>query len=121
MKSLVRVTKDVRSTFTKLEGSIIYLETFVYLMVLCLIIRSLIMSVYDFFVEPDENKWYEDTKLNFSYTISVSLSAILLLEVLKLFYIKTAHQIFIVSGITILKLVINYFVESDLKELRKDV
>ena len=121
MRSLVRVTKDVRSMFAKLEGSIIYLETIVYVMVFCLILRSLSMSIYDFFVESDENKWYEDTKLNFSYTISVSLSAILLLEVLKLFYIKTAHQIFIVSGIVVLKLVINYFVESDLKELRKDV
>ena len=110
---------NVRDVFKKMGASIAYLEVIVYLSVLFLIVRSLIKAMYDFIVDRDMNKWYEDTKLDFSYTISISLTSILFLEILKLFYIKTAHQIFIISGITALKLVINYFVESDLKELKK--
>jgi len=109
----------LKSVFDKLKSAISYLEIVVYICVLILIIRSLLKSVYDFVVDKDMSSWYEDTKLSFSYTISISLTSILFLEILKLFYIKTAHQIFIISGITALKLIINHFVESDLKELQE--
>jgi uncharacterized membrane protein len=110
---------SAKSIFRRLEGTIMWLEVVVYLLVLLLIARALGKSVYDYFMDPDMKTWYEDTKLSFSYTISISLTSILFLEVLKLFYLKTKHQIFIVSGITILKLVINYFVDSDLRQLRE--
>ena len=109
----------IKPVFDRLKGAIGYLEIVVYICVLILIIRSILKSIYDFVVDKDMNSWYEDTKLSFSYTISISLTSILFLEILKLFYIKTAHQILIISGITALKLVINHFVENELKELQE--
>ena len=70
--------------------------------------------IIEFFNDSDINNWYLNTKLNFNYTVSISLTAILFLEILKLFYIKSTKQILIVSGIVILKIIINYFVEFDI-------
>lgn len=109
----------IKGIFDKLKESILYLEVFVYVCVFFLIIRTLLRSAYDFIKDKDMNTWYEDSKLDFSYTISISLTSILLLEVLKLFYLKTYKQIFIVTGIIALKITINYFVERDLKELQE--
>lgn len=107
---------NINNIFKQLEKSIIYLETIIYIIVFILISRALLLMIVEFFQDKDINKWYLNTKLNFNYTVSISLTTILFLEILKLFYIKTTHQILIVSGIVILKLIINYFVEIDLKE-----
>ena len=109
----------IKVVFDKLKKTITYLEVVVYVSVFFLIVRALLKSMYDFVTNKDMNTWYEDTKLDFSYTISISLTSILFLEILKLFYIKTPHQIFIISGIIALKFTINYFVERDLKELQE--
>ena len=107
---------NINNIFKQLEKSIIYLETIIYIIVFILISRALLLMIVELFQDKDINKWYLNTKLNFNYTVSISLTTILFLEILKLFYIKTTHQILIVSGIVILKLIINYFVEIDLKE-----
>jgi len=114
------MTWNVYDVFKRMGASITYVKIIVYLSVLFLIVRSIIKAMYNFIVDRDNNKWYDDTKLDFIHTISISLTAILFLEILKLFYIKTAYQIFVLASIIALKLVINYFVESDLKELKKE-
>ena len=101
---------NINKVFKNLEISIIYLQTFIYILIFILITRSIFYMIYNYFQYTNVNKWYRLTKMNFNYTISLSLSAILFIEILKLFYIKTMHQIFIVSGIVVLKLLINYFV-----------
>ena len=105
----------IDNVFKTLEKSIIYLEIIVYILVFLLIVRAITLMVYNFINYKNMEQWYTSTKNSFNYTISISLSTILFVEILKLFYIKTSHQILIVSGIVILKLIINYFVELDLK------
>ena len=110
---------NAHTIFNSLETSITYLGVVVYLLVFFLICRTLFKAIYYFVVDRDMNEWYEDTKLDFSYTISISLTSILFLEILKLFYIKTARQILMVSGIILLKMIVNYVAEMDVKELTK--
>ena len=107
---------NINKLFNKLGKSIIYLEVVIYLIVFLLISRALLIMIVEFFSDEDLNKWYLNTKLNFGYTISISLTTIVFLEILKLFFIKTTHQILIVSGIIVLKLIINYFISDDLKK-----
>ena len=110
----------LNNLLSSLRKGIIGLEVVIYLAVMFLILRAFLVAVYQFVKLKDISAWYEDTKLDFSYTISISLTMILSIEILKLFYIKSVHQIAIVGGITLLKLVINYFVESDLHEMREN-
>ena len=104
----------INNFFKSLEKYITYLEIVVYILVFLLMIRSISIIVYDFFTINNIEELYHKTKTNFSFTIFISLSTILFVEILKLFYVKTTHQIIIISGIVILKLIINYFVQLDL-------
>ena len=107
---------SINFIFKKLKKSITYLETIVYILVFILICRAIILMIYNFFNIEDISNWYKITKLNFNYTVSLSLTSVLFVEILKLFYIKSLNQILIVSGIVVLKLLINYFVELEINE-----
>ena len=96
------------------------LEVVIYLAVMFLILRAFLVAVYQFATMKDNSVWYEDTRLDFSYTISISLTMILSIEILKLFSVKSVNQLAVVGGITLLKLSINYFVESDLHKMREN-
>lgn len=103
-----------------LRKGIVSLEIVIYLAVMFLIFRAFLVAVYQFATIKNNSTWYENTRLDFSYTISISLTMILSIEVLKLFSVRSVNQLAVVGGITLLKLTINYFVESDLHEMREN-
>lgn len=110
----------LNSILRMVRKGIIGLEVVIYLAVMFLILRAFLVAVYQFATMKDNSVWYEDTRLDFSYTISISLTMILSIEILKLFSVKSVNQLAVVGGITLLKLTINYFVESDLHEMREN-
>lgn len=63
---------------------------------------------------------YEDTRLHIGQAISISLSFILAVEILKLFYIKSYKQLIIVMGVSLLKLTISYFLMYEIESSLKD-
>ncbi len=58
-------------------------------------------------------------KFYISNYISLALSVILAIEILKIYYIKTYKQLIIVSVLVTLKLIINYFLSIELDHARE--
>ena len=53
--------------------------------------------------------------------ISLTLSIILAIEILKIYYIKTYKQLVIVSVLVLLKLVINYFLMMEIEDAHEQL
>ena len=97
------------SDFLKLD--INYLEIFIYFLAVIIIIISVIRSVIAYFydlINKEDNIYI--IKSNILENISLALSFILSIEILKIFYIKTYKQLIIVASLVALKLIINYFI-----------
>ena len=58
-------------------------------------------------------------KIYISNYVSLTLSVILAIEILKIYYIKTYKQLIIVSVLVTLKLIINYFLSIELDHARE--
>jgi uncharacterized membrane protein len=54
-------------------------------------------------------------------SISLALTFILCIEVLKVFYVKTYQQLVIVVVLTLLKLTIGYYLENEIEEIDKNM
>jgi uncharacterized membrane protein len=73
------------------------------------------MSVYIYVSELDDfQKSYNDSRIMLGQSISLALTFILCIEVLKVFYIKTYQQLVIVVVLTLLKLTIGYYLENEI-------
>ena len=53
--------------------------------------------------------------------ISLTLSIILAIEILKIYYIKTYKQLVIVSVLVLLKLIINYFLMMEIEDAHEQL
>tara|TARA_A100001015_G_scaffold311828_1_gene415828 strand:+ start:435 stop:779 length:345 start_codon:yes stop_codon:yes gene_type:complete len=98
-----------------LKTDINYLEIIIYFISVIIIIISIAKSSYFYFKnifneEQDLNKIRTDILSN----ISLALSFILSIEILKIFYIKTYKQLIIVASLVVLKLIINFFIDMEL-------
>ena len=60
-----------------------------------------------------------ESKIKIGNTISLILSFILSVEILKIYYIKSYKQLIIISTLLILKLLINYFLTHEIEEAEK--
>jgi uncharacterized membrane protein len=60
-----------------------------------------------------------EAKIRLSNSISLALSFILSIEILKIYYIKTYKQLIIVSALVLLKLTVNYFLTLDINDAQK--
>ena len=93
-----------------LKTDINYLEIFIYLITSILIFCTILYSIYYYgtnFYKGEET--ILNLKIILSNSISLALSLILTIEILKIYYIKTYKQLVIVSILVMLKLIINYF------------
>jgi len=94
-------------------------EIIVYLLVILAILNT-IMSVVLTVLKNKKNK-YQKIKILINNTISICLSGIVFVEIMKLFYIKTYKQLGIIAGIIIIKMVLLYFVSQEQKEQTKEI
>lgn len=53
--------------------------------------------------------------------VSLLLSFILVIEILKIFYVRSYRQLIIVGSLGLLKLTISYFIAQEMIELKKDI
>jgi uncharacterized membrane protein len=100
---------------TFLHKSVSVIEIITYTIAIVIITRSIAMSVYIYVSELDDfQKSYNDSRIMLGQSISLALTFILCIEVLKVFYIKTYQQLVIVVVLTLLKLTIGYYLENEI-------
>jgi uncharacterized membrane protein len=89
------------------------IEIIIYILVILIIFRTIFVIIISSIREKQVN--YEKTKLLINNTISICLSGIVFVEIMKLFYIKTYKQLGIIGGIILIKLILLYFVNQEQK------
>ena len=92
-------------------------EIFIYILVILTIFYTIISIVFIAF--KNETNKYEKIKYLINNTISLCLSGIVFVEIMKLFYIKTYKQLGIITGIIIIKMVLLYFITQEQIEQHK--
>jgi uncharacterized membrane protein len=103
-----------------LKGSVSLIEIFTYTISVILISLSVVYSVFISIYEyKNIQKAFDDSRLILGESISLALSFILAVEILKIFYIKTYKQLVIIVALTLLKLTINYFLLNEIDETLK--
>jgi len=107
----------------KFQNSLHYgvyiIQIFTYTISFVIISISIIISSIIYFRNfRSQNDAYSDTKLNLSRSISIALSFILGVEILKLFYIKTYQQLIIVATLVVIKLLVTYFLSKEIDKSR---
>jgi uncharacterized membrane protein len=102
------------------------LEFLVYFLSSFIIFTSVLNAIYYYtlnFAEGTDFSASEidilEAKIRLSNSISLALSFILSIEILKIYYIKTYKQLIIVSALVLLKLTVNYFLTLDINDAQK--
>ena len=98
-----------------LKSSISMIEIVTYTVSVLIIIVSIIKAIYIYIHESSNfEQAFIDTRSILGDAVSLALSFILCVEVLKFFYIKTYHQLVIVVVLTLLKLIIEFYLENQM-------
>jgi len=93
---------------------------FTYTISFVIISISILISSYLYFRNFNvQNEAYTVTKLYLSRSISIALSFILGVEILRLFYIKTYKQLIFVVTLVFIKLLVTYFLSKEIDKSRK--
>ena len=76
-------------------------------------ITIITFSIYIYIIEFNyPEKSYNDTRNILGNAISLALSFILCIEVLKIFYIQTYHQLVMLVTLILLKIIIGYYLDN---------
>ena len=104
-----------------LKESVSYFEIIICFVVLILLFYNVFHTLYETYLKKTNFSEKIKSRIDLIYSISLSLSFILSVEVLKFLYIKTYKQLIIVGGIVVIKLVINFFLDKEIDEERKKI
>lgn len=107
---------DVTKIKFLLKNTIEYFDIAISLLVLIILTYNIIMTSYMFYINGSSLKKKTEQKIKFIESISLSLSFILCIEILKLFYIKRYRQLVIVCSLVIIKLLISFFVNREMNQ-----
>jgi uncharacterized membrane protein len=103
-----------------LKYGVYIIQIFTYTISFTIISISIFISSYIYFRNFNEkNEAYKLTKLYLSQSISISLSFILGVEILRLFFIKSYKQLTIVATLVAIKLSVNYFLSREIEKSKK--
>jgi len=112
MKSLE--DKDLIKLFNSyLHIGVDLVQIVIYILVFFAIFRSIGLILLIFLRKGNELDQYNEVKILINNTISICLSGIVFVEIMKLFYIKTYKQLGIIGGIIIIKLFLLYFISEE--------
>ena len=98
-----------------LKNTVTIIEVFVYTISIIIIVLSIIISVVNYAREFNRpTKAFYDTRLILGQSVSLALSFILSVEILRLFYVKTYKQLIMIISLCSLKLLISYFLSYEI-------
>jgi uncharacterized membrane protein len=100
-----------------LKNGVTIMEVFTYSISVIIISISIVKAVAIYILEyNDVEKAFEDSRFFLGESVSLALSFILAVEILKIFYIKSYKQLIFVVVLTSLKLTVNYFLTKELNQ-----
>jgi len=103
-----------------LKIDITFIELFVYFVFSLILFPSILYVIYYYFRYRSKGQITTlESKIKIGNTISLILSFILSVEILKIYYIKSYKQLIIITTLLILKLLINYFLTHEIEEAEK--
>jgi uncharacterized membrane protein len=103
-----------------LKKTVSIIEVFSYTISIIIIAISIVYSVLNYIKEyANPTKAYFDTRLILGESISLALSFILSVEILKLFYIKSYRQLVMLASLVLLKLIISYYLTVEIESTPK--
>ena len=107
-------------TYNKnLKNVVNVIEIFTYTISVIIVSISIIYSIFIFGKEINNfDLAFNDIRFALGESVSLALTFILAVEILKIFYIKTYKQLVIIVALTLLKLVINYFLTIEIKDIK---
>jgi uncharacterized membrane protein len=102
------------NTYKKLLKLIVNIvEILTYTIAITIITFSIFNGIYIYIIEFNyPEKSYNDTRNILGNAISLALSFILCIEVLKIFYIQTYHQLVMLVTLILLKIIIGYYLDN---------
>jgi uncharacterized membrane protein len=104
-----------------LQKIVSVIELVAYSFSVIIITISIFVSIFIYIMEyKNPEKSFVDTRINLGEAISLALSFILSVEILKIFYIKTYKQLIIVASVTLLKLTINKYLLQEINDALKN-
>jgi uncharacterized membrane protein len=108
-------------TYNKnLKNVVNVIEIFTYTISVIIVSISIIYSIFIFGKEINNfDLAFNDIRVALGESVSLALTFILAVEILKIFYIKTYKQLVIIVALTLLKLTINYFLTIEIKDIKK--
>ena len=105
-----------------LKNTITVIEALAYTIAIIIISFSIFKSIVNYIQEYNNPvKDFYDTRLILGESLSLALTFILSVEVLKLFYIKSYKQLVMIVSLVLLKLLISYFLEYEIKTTPKNI
>ena len=103
-----------------LKIDITFIELFVYFISSLILFPTILYVIYYYYRYMSKGQITTlESKIKIGNTISLILSFILSVEILKIYYIKSYKQLIIISTLLILKLLINYFLTHEIEEAEK--
>jgi uncharacterized membrane protein len=99
-----------------LQINIYAIEILVYSITFLILLNSVIRATYIYYKRYNEGSIASvEARILLGETVALALSFILVVEILKIYYIKTYKQFILVGSIVLLKLIINYFLSKETK------
>ncbi len=93
-------------------------EILAYTISILIILLSVIYSTYIFVKEiHTPEKAYSDTKVNLMESVSLALSFLLCVEVLKVYYVKNYKQLIIVVSLVLMKVILAFLLNFEINVL----
>jgi len=112
---------DIINNFKKvLKIDIAFIELFVYFISSLIIFPAILYVIYYYLRYMSKGIITTlEVKIKIGNIISLVLSFILSVEILKTYYIKSYKQLIIITTLLILKLLINYFLTHEIENAQK--
>ena len=99
-----------------LQNGILVVETFAYTVCFIIISLSMVRATMIYILEyKNLANAYLDTRMDLGVSIGTSLTFILGVQVFKLFYVTSYHQLVIVISLVIVKMLVSYFLQKEIK------
>ena len=112
---------SLKSYENLLQKIVSVIEILAYSFSVIIITISIFVSIFIYIIEyKNPQKSFLDTRIYLGESISLALSFILSVEILKIFYVKTYKQLIIVASVTLLKLTINKYLLEEINTAIKN-
>ena len=104
-----------------LKKNIYYIEILVYFLTIIMLFSTLSKSFIKYFKDDQDIDNMIKIRIVMGESIGLSLTFILAVEILKIYYIRNYRQLIIISCLVVLKLVITFFLQKETDNYKENI